>query len=872
MQTVRQYKNSRKFAKDPYRAVASLFEEPAGSPTFDKETCENYYRETLSDPDRAHEYKFEDWMPHCPLPEKDYDWFDIRVGAVNRALRRCKSHSAPGGDGITYNDYKMLRGAVAPYISHLFARVQQTGQVPDVWKYGLIKLLMKDRNGSSALPDNFRPICLTNTLGKLFMSMFARSLANWCTENGIIRTDMQKGFLPRVSGTIEHAYRVMGAVHNARTGRRKIIQVFLDLKNAFGSVAHGHILFALARAHLPLPVQRLVQDYYAGLRVIVDTGSFQTDPIEQLIGVFQGCPLSPIIFNLALAPLYDWLGRPEHMAYAYEFKPPDKATDVPPVMLLGTGFADDISIIVTNKDYAQLLLNGTDRFLQWSRSMAAKPSKCFVLALMVARTNGHNGAVVQFDPGLTISGMPIAIVDPEVGFKFLGGKLFPYQSIDRLEAALMSKLESKLNVIGNSELSLGQKIAAVRMSITGWIGWELGIYPFCLSTAERTFDPIVKRKLKQWAKLPEPANLHVFFLDRKHRGYGIPLPSRILQQRQVAAWHTLKTSSDAQVVAFYELQRAKIKSNSSRWSAIGVLNEYAAKHPSPTGISAATERRQITASIATELSTERFKALCELTVQGDTLRSLGVMAHDRDWLSFITDLPDSILRFGLKAIIDALPSLANLKRWSLIKPGREMCPLCSGVQTTVHVLSACPRTLGKRRWRHDSILSALAGFIENRLVSTAEILVDLVHHARSYRVFPPEFGETSRRPDLLIVDRTRRKLAIVELSVPAEENIGVRHEKKLAKYQSLLRNVIETLGSGWSVELIAIEVGACGLQSTSVSAGFSSLRQLGLLEGCDRNSLSQLCSRVSFLALRCSYTIWSSRKVIDWPEDVPLAN
>lgn len=139
-------------------------------------------------------------------------------------------------------------------------------------------------------------------------------------------------------------------------------------------------------------------------------------------------------------------------------------------------------------------------------------------------------------------------------------------------------------------------------------------------------------------------------------------------------------------------------------------------------------------------------------------------------------------------------------------------------------------------------------------------------------MFPPEFGETSRRPDLLIVDRTRRKLAIVELSVPAEENIGVRHEKKLAKYQSLLRNVIETLGSGWSVELIAIEVGACGLQSTSVSAGFSSLRQLGLLEGCDRNSLSQLCSRVSFLALRCSYTIWSSRKVIDWPEDVPLAN
>ena len=196
---------------------------------------------------------------------------------------------------------------------------------------------------------------------------------------------------------------------------------------------------------------------------------------------------------------------------------------------------------------------------------------------------------------------------------------------------------------------------------------------------------------------------------------------------------------------------------------------------------AATERRQITASIANELNTERLKELFALTVQGDTLRSRGVMGHDCDWLSFITDLPDSILRFGLKAVIDALPSLANLKRWSIIRPGREMCPLCSGVQTTFHFLSACPRTLGKRRWRHDSVLSALACFIENRLTSTAEILVDLVHHARGYRVFPPEFGETSRRPDLLVVDRTRQKLAIVEPSVPAEGNISVRQEKKMLK-------------------------------------------------------------------------------------------
>jgi len=259
------------------------------------------------------------------------------------------------------------------------------------------------------------------------------------------------------------------------------------------------------------------------------------------------------------------------------------------------------------------------------------------------------------------------------------------------------------------------------------------------------------------------------------------------------------------------------------------------------------------------------------------------MVHDRDWLGFITDLPDSILRFGMKAIIDALPSLANLKRWTLIRPGREVCPHCIAnvetahdrsavrAQTTIHVLSACPRTLGKRRWRHDSILSALVGFIDNRTASTTELLVDLKGHARSYHVFPPEYGETSLRPDLLLFDKPRRKFAIVELSVPAEENIEERRQKKLAKYRPLQRNVSETVGSGWAVELVTIEIGACGLQQTSLSRGMKALAHLGLLDRTTAHDLADLSKRLSFIALRCSYAIWATRKATDWSPDMSLA-
>ena len=51
-------------------------------------------------------------------------------------------------------------------------------------------------------------------------------------------------------GYIEHATRVVGALKDARSHQRSITAAFLDLENAFGSVSHVLILWALHRAGL----------------------------------------------------------------------------------------------------------------------------------------------------------------------------------------------------------------------------------------------------------------------------------------------------------------------------------------------------------------------------------------------------------------------------------------------------------------------------------------------------------------------------------------------------------------------------------------------------------------------------------------------
>ena len=61
------------------------------------------------------------------------------------------------------------------------------------------------------------------------------------------------------------------------------------------------IQFALRHYGLPPYFQRLVFDYYERLFAIVDVPSeFQSKPFHFAIGVFQGCTLSPLLFNIVI--------------------------------------------------------------------------------------------------------------------------------------------------------------------------------------------------------------------------------------------------------------------------------------------------------------------------------------------------------------------------------------------------------------------------------------------------------------------------------------------------------------------------------------------------------------------------------------------
>ncbi|NXR05488.1 PO21 protein, partial [Sagittarius serpentarius] len=73
---------------------------------------------------------------------------------------------------------------------------------------------------------------------------------------------------------------------------------------AFDTVAHSHIIMALKQKGIDNHIINLITNLYQNTETRIKISKdIQTDPIEIKIGVKQGDPTSPFLFNLAMDPL-----------------------------------------------------------------------------------------------------------------------------------------------------------------------------------------------------------------------------------------------------------------------------------------------------------------------------------------------------------------------------------------------------------------------------------------------------------------------------------------------------------------------------------------------------------------------------------------
>jgi hypothetical protein len=863
---------TKKYRENPWQYVKKLGTEPTVHPTFTQAQCEEYLEEVLADPDYDKPYLTPDWAPEPPTVKRTYKWFPLTTKTITDCLKRRPNKSSPGADGIPYLVYKRC-SHLLPYLKHVYREQQRQQRTPLSNGIGIAKMLYKGAANATdtdptAQPTNFRRICLSNTIGKLFMCMFCVSIGAWATEEGVLDTTVQKGFVAKMSGCIEHSQHVAAALRHARMHQLTIILLFFDLKAAFDNVAHGLIMWALHRYSIPEPVQRLIQQHYATLRLCVVTKDFVTKACRQEKGVMQGDPLSTFIFNLSQNLLGELAHNPTLVNEAYQFSPTLHR-------LLTTLFADDLLGASGTVSGANVLAETFMKVYSFQRSIV-NTKKSLVMAMGKCRQDwvptqeehaSMNGRVkvhyvyTQFDPRIAVNGACLPCVS-DTGIKYLGRRVYYSSSLAQPEQLLTDKLNTTIAQLDSSHLPEVLRTHALKLKLPSLLNWEFAVYPFSRTFVNK-LDAIVRRAVKRWLTLPRGTTMQSVFLPTTMRGLGVPCVNTLFEARQTNTLYTLRTSKDAHIRELADMEDSRL-SHSKRWTAQPMVRDYVRMTEEEQ-----QSRKGLSAWVKETNMEKRWDALKELTVQNRGVIALEAAgSDDRVWMDGLLALPSHLLRYQTKALLDVLPTNANLFRWK--KRADNLCGLCHKYETIAHVLNNCQPCLDKYRWRHDSVLKVIASFCEQSLVPGCEMYVDLApaEHKHAMGGAPPaHLLQTEQRPDLLVANRAQRKLAIVELTVPTEHNARDAHVRKTVKYVDLVRRAEE---SGWSVTFATIEICSRGfIPMCNCSLAMTKLKSAALL--CfSRAQLQDLLSKCARTVLAASYWIWASRKSAYIPLAQPL--
>ncbi|CAC5381066.1 unnamed protein product [Mytilus coruscus] len=260
-----------------------------------KEEVEKYLHETHSDKER------ETPLGYCPRVEEEeqptieFETKEPTWKEVCEAVKKARTGSAPGYSGVPYKVYKKCP-KILRKLWQLFRTLWKKGTIPESWQKAEGCFVPKEKDSKDI--SQFRTISLLSVEGKSYFSVLANRMTKYMIENSYIDTSMQKGGIAGFSGCVEHTSVLSQLIHEAKTGKKNLAVVWLDLANAYGSVPHKLIEMAMDRYHIPEHIKKIVQKYFGGiqLRFTVDNTAWQK--LEK--GIVTGCTISPILFIMSM--------------------------------------------------------------------------------------------------------------------------------------------------------------------------------------------------------------------------------------------------------------------------------------------------------------------------------------------------------------------------------------------------------------------------------------------------------------------------------------------------------------------------------------------------------------------------------------------
>ena len=870
-------RNCTEFLSQPFDFARKVIApKPRGDMRSSKAEVENHLHKAHSDQQKNEKRDVTDGLHEFKEPVVELNKSPLQLGDFSKRLRKTRSKSAPGPNGVPYLVYKRCPGIARQLFSYMKG-MWKNNTISESWQKAEGTFIPKEDGATSV--EKFRTVSLLNVEGKLYFALRADRLVTYTLANNYIDTSIQKGEVPGISGCIEHTAILSQLIREAKAEKKGLVVVWLDIANAYGSIPHSLIQLALRRAHVPEEICKLVETYYANVNIRFTTKEFTTEWQRVEKGIITGCTLSVILFALTMTMLV--------MSVKEETKGPKTLSGQRQVN--ASLFMDDIATRTENLVQTKYLLDKLVGKLRWA-GLSIKPEKSRSLVII-------DGKVSNKTP--FIEGVPVTSIT-EKPIRYLG-KVYN-KTLNEQEQAreVLAELKQGLKKIEKEVIPGRYKAWMFQHMLLPRIMWPLTIYNIPESKVEEMQVQITGR-LKKWLGFPQSLSTACMYT----RSGRLQLPYSQLSEEVKAAkarvYTTFEESDDPCVRGANltvdggrkadtpgSVNEAKFRLRMKE--IVGIPNkgkEGLGMNPRKYyGSSTKKERRGMVVDMVREAEEDKRRVkMASLANQGAHTRwevPERKLSHKE-----IISTSETMLKFLVMSVYDVLPTPANKNKWY---NSEEVCKLCGGNGTWIHIVSGCEVALaqGRYRWRHDQVLHQIALCVEakrrnhnnqicrvkkkiqfvkageKRNPAERSLLGSYLDGANDWKLhvdldrklkFPREVAVTNLRPDMLLVSESTKRIGLVELTVPTEDRIEVSSELKKSKYAPLQE---QGKVNGWNVNIWAVEVGCRGGFTAASMASF--LKDIGIAGG-ERNL--QL-KKNGEEAMSASRMIWNWSHFTQW--------
>ena len=206
-----------------------------------------------------------------------------------------KGGKATGPDNTLLEYLRVLAESFPHLLLKLLNKIFSEHIYPSSWCVNFLKPIFK--KGEKDDTDNYRGLAIGSAFAKLFSQILLNRLTSFIDEKNLLSPN-QGGFLKGKS-TSDHIFLMQTIIEKVvKKGKRKLYVAFIDFQKAYDTVDRDLLLDRLKTLGINGLFLQNIAAMYEKTKYSIKLSEGYLTPIDSNLGLKQGCPLSPMLFNL----------------------------------------------------------------------------------------------------------------------------------------------------------------------------------------------------------------------------------------------------------------------------------------------------------------------------------------------------------------------------------------------------------------------------------------------------------------------------------------------------------------------------------------------------------------------------------------------